>query len=154
MITFLAALGSILWVVFIGFLLYLRQTPAARVRKRMKLMIDRAEAERARVKRIQEAAETKVVVKKVSLHRSFYRRVIRPILIAIAHRLHQLTPPAIIEMLERKIFLAGKQGVWNVQSLAAVWLLSIAAGAVGGIFVAQRTDYFIGHQVLIVAGAG
>ncbi len=151
MITFFAALGSILWVVFVGFLLYMRQTPAARVRKRMKLMIDRAEAERERAKKRRQATETKVIVTK-SFHHSFYRRVIRPILIAIAHRLHQLTPPAIIEMLERKIFLAGKQGVWNVQSLAAAWSLSIAAGAVGGIFVAQRTDYFIGHQVLIVAG--
>ena len=150
MIFLLAAIGSLAWVSFMAFLIHMRRTPAARVRKRMKLMIERAEAERARARKILEASKPKVVLKKNVKH-SFYRRVIRPLFLWFESRLILLTPPAIVEMLERKIFLAGKQGVWSVQSLAAAWSLSIMAGAVLGTFVAQRTDYFIVHQVLIVA---
>lgn len=149
----LAAIGSLLWAAFMGFILYMRRTPAARVRKRMKMMIDRAEAERARLKKLQAATEPKVVVQK-SFHRSFYQRVIKPILHGTERRLLLLTPPAIIRMLENCIFRAGKTGVWSVQRLAAAWMLSIMAGIVLGMVAVQRTNYFIMHQMLIVALGG
>lgn len=149
MITFAAAVGSILWAILTGFLLYSRHTPAARVRKRMKQMIEKAEAERARVKRIRAEQEPKIEVKKTT-RRSFFRRAVLPLILRFEQRLLMLTPPAIADMLERKIFQAGKQGVWSVQRLAAAWMLSIGAGSVTGFVLVQRTEYFWTHQILIV----
>ena len=149
MTAWLAAIGSILWASLTGFLLYSRSTPAARVRKRMKMMVERAEAERARVKRIRAEQAPKVQVKKQT-RRSFFQRAILPIILRTEQRLLMLTPPAIADMLERKIFQAGKQGVWSVQRLAAWWVLSIGAGAILGFAAVQRTHYLWTQEVLIV----
>ena len=116
-----AAIGSIAWVALVGFLLYVRQTPEARVRKRMLLMINRAESIREREKKLEEASKPKVELRK-TLQLSFYQRIVKPIFNAIEDRLLLLTPSAIVAMFEKKIFLAGKQGVWTVQRAAAVWV--------------------------------
>ncbi|MBR1580820.1 MAG: type II secretion system F family protein [Selenomonadaceae bacterium] len=148
-----AAIGSIAWVALVGFLLYVRQTPEARVRKRMLLMINRAESIREREKKLEEASKPKVELRK-TLQLSFYQRIVKPIFNAIEDRLLLLTPSAIVAMFEKKIFLAGKQGVWTVQRAAAVWVLSIALGVFLAFLFVQRTDYFITQQIIIMIGGG
>ncbi len=149
----LALFVGISWAAFVGGLLYLRQKPEMQVRRRMQILIKRAETERARAARLKRADEKKVDVKKF-YRPSFYQRVILPIIWNVERKLHKMTPTAIVAMLENRIFRAGKQGVWNVQRLAAAWILSIVAGFFIALVVIQQTDYLISRQILILAVGG
>lgn len=149
----LALFVGIAWAAFVGGLLYLRQKPEMQVQRRMQLLIKRAETERARAARLKRADEKKVDVKKI-YRPSFYQRVILPIIWNVERKLHKMTPTAIVAMLENRIFRAGKQGVWNVQRLAAAWILSIVAGFFIALAVIQQTDYLISRQILILAVGG
>ena len=110
----------------VGIVLYLRQTPQAKVRRRILMMIEKAESEREKSARLKKALEPEPV-KKIRFHRTFYERIIKPILKSIEETLHSLTPPAIKNSLENYIFRAGKYGSWSVQRMAAIWALSVAA---------------------------
>ena len=111
----------------VGIILYLRQTPQAQVRRRILIMIEKAESERAKSARQKKASEPEPV-KKIRLHRTFFERIIKPTLKSAEETLHLMTPAAIVSMLENYIFRAGKYGSWSVQRLAALWILSVAAG--------------------------
>ena len=147
-----ALIGSLLWAgIFFG-LFYMRQTPESKVRKRILTMMETAEKERER-------AGSSKVTKKVKVHepkekKSFYFRIIKPKVEGAIDFFHSFTPTAIIAMLENRIFRAGKQNIWSVQRVAAFWALSVAFFTGVGFFVAQRTNYFVTQQFLIMVAGG
>ncbi len=153
MIALVALIGSILWGAIIFAILYFRQTPEAKVRKRIMIMIENAEKERARLnrtRRVRNLDEKPDIISR----RSFYIRIVKPFLEGLESFLLSFTPHAIIGMLENKIFRAGKQNIWTVQRLAAFWVLSVVFFTFVGFFVAHRTNYFYTQQFLIIVAAG
>ena len=56
-------------------------------------------------------------------------------------------------MLENRIMLAGKQGVWSVNAFVCGWLLSMAAGFMLMFLVIQDRDLeFIQRTVALLLG--
>ncbi|MBQ7705758.1 MAG: type II secretion system F family protein [Selenomonadaceae bacterium] len=153
MVFALALVGSIFWAAIMYAVFYARQTPEAKVRKRIMAMIESAESERARLKRVRNAYKPPEKPD-VASRRSFYRRIVKPALDALEAFLHSLTPHAIIGMLENKIFRAGKQNIWTVQRLAAFWVLSVIFFTFVGFVIATQTDYFVTQKFLIVIAGG
>ena len=153
MVFVIAIIGSILWAGLMFAIFYFRQTPEAKVRHRITVMIENAESERRRVQRIQ---RTRQPQKEEEIHsrRSFYYRILKPIGDGLIELAQSFTPSAIIGMLENKIFRAGKQNIWSVKTLAAFWVLSAAAFTAAGFFIARQTDYFITQQFLITVAGG
>lgn len=153
MIIAASIIGAILWAAMIYWILYLRQTPESKVRRRINIMINNAETERKRIERVQMTRRPKTEEDVVS-RRSFYYRIIKPIIEGIEAFLRSFTPTEIVGMLENKIFRAGKQNIWSVQRLAAFWVLSVIFFTVVASFIAKNTDYFITQQILItIAGS-
>ena len=149
MVFVVAIIGAALWATFMYWILYFRQTPEAKVRKRILIMINAAEAEREKIVRIKKTQQPKRE-EEVLGRKSFYHRIIKPIFDSFENSLKSLTPTAIVGMLENKIFRAGKQNIWSVQRLAAFWILSVIFFTVAGAFIARETDYFFTQQFLII----
>lgn len=148
----LALIGSLLWAGIFFALFYMRQTPESKVRKRILTMMETAEKERER-------AGSAKNTKKVKVHdpkekKSFYFRIIKPKVENMIDFFHSFTPTAIVSMLENRIFRAGKQNIWSVQRVAAFWAISVAFFTGVGFFVAQRTNYFVTQQFLIMVAGG
>lgn len=148
---FLSALISGLAVAaFIAYIAYVRQTPEAKIRKKIDVMLEQSIAERLEEEK--KHPKTRVVKQKVSVEdMTFYERMIHPMVTGIAESLHQLTPSEIIIMLDDYIFRAGKHGVWSVKTLAAAWVLSIVFGVLVALFVVQKTNLFFTQQIIVLA---
>jgi len=153
MVTLFSLIGAILWGALMYGLFYLRQTPEAKVRRRILTMIESAESERTRLNGVRRARNSQNEEDILS-RRSFYIRIGKPFLEGLEAFLHSFTPHAIIGMLENKIFRAGKQNIWSVKRLAAFWVLSVAFFTAAGFFIATQTDYFYTQQFLIIVAAG
>ena len=146
----LSLIGSIIWIAFIAYILHLYQKPETKVRKRMQLMIKRAEDERARTAKLKQENMPKAEAK-ISLHKSFYQRAIQPIVVSIEQKLHQFAPSSVISMLENRIFRAGKQGIWSVQRLAAAWIISIAIGCFVALLIVKKYEFLFTQEIIIMA---
>ena len=147
-----ALIGSILWTAFFYLMIYLRQTPTAKVRRRISTMINIAENDRKKVEVVKK--EETPIVPKEHMRKSFYMRVIHPIVSRVVNFLRSFTPAAIIGMLESRIFLAGKQGKWNIQTLAAVWALTVILGVVVAFLMTRQSDYFITQRIIVLILGG
>ena len=80
----------------------------------------------------------------------FADRTIKPLLEMIKQKLLSFAPTDIATMLERKIMLAGKKGVWHVNQCVMAWIGSIAACAVVAvIFFADNPELFLIQKILI-----
>ncbi len=147
-----AAGGALVWAAIIYWILYMRQTPESKVRRRITIMIENAEKERKVTPRTRIVNISKE--EDVQSRRSFFNRIIRPFFEGLVELLQSFTPTAITSMLENKIFRAGKQNIWSVPRLAAFWILSVIFFTAVAFFIAKETDYFLTQQFLIiVAGA-
>ena len=153
----LAAAGALIWAIFIFIILRLKQSPEAQLRKRLNEMIDQAEQERA-PKLKKNLTPTTVNVKdgvpeiEEEQRLSFNDRVIKPIMTGIETRLQRLTPAAIKEQIEDKIFRAGKVGTWSVSHIATCWCLSLAFFTLGSIILLQsRPSLNPAQQFLVLA---
>lgn len=157
----LAVAGAIIWFIFVALILQVKQSPEAQLRERLNEMIDQAEAERLKNPK----AKKNVAITMVSVtdgvpqaapekRESLYIRVVLPLIRAIEERFQRLTPTAIKEQLEEKIFRAGKTGVWSVRHLATFWCLSIVLFTIGGIMFAQQHPGINPVQRMLVVGIG
>lgn len=153
----LAAIGALIWAIFIFIILRLKQSPEAQLRKRLNEMID--QAEEARVPKMKKnvtptAVKVKEGVPEIEDEKrlSFYDRVIKPLVKALEERSQKLTPAAIKEQIEDKIFRAGKVGSWSVARLATCWCLSIGLFTVGAMILIQtRSGLNPAQQALVMA---
>lgn len=149
----IAFIGAVLWVGFLAFIIYLRQTPTAQVRRRISNMVHFAESEREKAERQKKEEGLKDLQK--DGHPSFNQRVIAPIYNDIEDFFRKFTPTYVISMLEDRIFRAGKSGKLSVKKLAAAWALSVALGIFLGFrYATVGGDYIITQQILITIGGG
>ena len=148
MILALAAISSFLWFIFIVILLRFKQTPEAKLRKRLNDMIDQAEAERA-TKIKKNVTPTAQAMMDGEVQRvAFKERVITPIVKWIEEHMQKLAPQAIKEQIEDKIFRAGKLGAWSASRL------SIAFFSIAAFFFVNYREGLNPAQRLLVMGLG
>ena len=83
----------------------------------------------------------------------FVERTIAPFFHSMAESLTQFAPKGIHDQLERRIMLAGKQGVWSVTAFVCGWVLSVAACLLIAFFLLSDADLpFIQRAALLVLG--
>lgn len=135
-ILILALIIAFFFVVTVTIIIfYYRQNPEAQLRERLNSMIAHAEAERAKNSKLKKkkmqttTADTPYTNAQIVQRnkKSFFERMIRPILKSIDERLQKFAPQEIKTQLEDKIFRAGKSGVWDVKTLISCWCISIVA---------------------------
>lgn len=132
---FIALSISVLFAFILSLaIVYFKQNPEAQLRKRLNDMIEQAEAERARHPKKRKNLKPTVVKPAPNAaiqaitpqdNKSFRARVIQPFINSLNERFQKLAPKEIKAQLEDKIFRAGKTGVWSVQRLVTIWVLSI-----------------------------
>ena len=142
---------GVFWFLYIALILYAKQTPEAQVRRRLYLMIKRAEESRALLSDQQKQKQTVATKTEDSfLKKNFFERVLKPFLYSMENRLQKLAPAELVKMLEERIFRAGKQGVWSVKRLAAFWVLSSAAGIFLAFMFIQRSNFLFSQNIIIL----
>lgn len=161
MVLAVSIFAAMFWFIVVALILYSKSSPEAQVRRRLQIMIDNAEELRIKnrandTKKIAVQVEPTQAEKiKMFWQKSFYERMIQPIFDKFSDSVQNLAPVQIKELFERQIFLAGKQGVWNVKRIVLFWLISIAAGLAVGFFITQNVFYHFLQEtmILILSGA-
>ena len=83
----------------------------------------------------------------------FVERTIIPFFEGLEKSLLRFAPAGIHAMLEQRIMLAGKQGIWSVNAFVCGWLLSMAAGFMLMFLIIQDKDLeFIQRVVALLLG--
>ena len=156
MIFMVAALSSLMFFVFLVGVFQIKKGPEAQLRKRLDEMIDAAEAERAKSPKRKKNPKPPVIQMTQTNApaprnpRSFFVRVIQPIIKKLDEKTQQFAPGAIRALLEDKIFRAGKVGVWSVQRLITFWCLSIAVCTLLAILLVKDLMIHPVQQLFIV----
>ena len=160
MILAVSILGGLFWFAFIYFILYARQRPESQIRRRLNILIERAELERLnqakyqhkqQQKKLQDAAKNAQELQVVLDRDSFAHRVINPLFKKIDEKLQNLAPSKLKAMFETRIFRAGKQGVWSIKRLITVWLISLVAGVLIAFFITKNWNFHFLQQIVIIA---
>ena len=152
MIFFISILGAIFWFFFVLFILYVKQRPEAQVRRRLNILIQNAEDERAKTAKAAQKISKQTEAEKIknSEQSAFYRRVLSPIFDVLDESFQKFAPSQIKTVLEEKIFQAGKIGVWNLPRVISFWVASILIGTVSGIFITTVVHLHFLQEVLII----
>lgn len=156
----IALLVSLLFavVVFIG-VVYFKQNPEAQLRERLHAMIDQAEAERAKHPKANknlpagieaEPTATTTQVIKSDDEKTFKERLILPLIKSLDARFQKFAPREIKAQLEDKIFRAGKMGIWSIQRLITIWILSIVASVAFALFMLKDMMIHPVQQLFII----
>ena len=83
----------------------------------------------------------------------FVERTIVPFFRSVTERLSLFAPKSIHEQLERRIMLAGKQGVWSVTAFVCGWVLSVATCILIAFYLLSDADLpFVQRGALLVLG--
>ena len=83
----------------------------------------------------------------------FMERTIAPLFRSITEKLSVFAPKSIHDQLERRIMLAGKQGVWGVTAFVCGWVLSVAACMLIALFLLSDADLpFVQRAALLALG--
>ena len=152
MILVLAAIGAIIWFIFMVLIMRVKQSPEAQLRKRLNEMIDQAEASRGVGVKNKKAAALNATPQVEPRRESFYVRVIKPIVKSLEDRMQKITPQSIREQIEEKIFRAGKAGEWNVSQLITCWCLTVAIfGMISLIFLQHHSELNPAQKMLSLA---
>lgn len=141
---------GIFWFLYIALILYAKQTPEAQVRRRLYLMIKRAEESRTLLSDQQKQKQKNDNKQDSFNDKSFYERAVKPFLYGMENRLQKLAPAELVKMLEERIFRAGKQGVWSIKRVAAFWVLSSAAGIFLALMFIQRSNFLFSQNIIIL----
>ena len=84
----------------------------------------------------------------------FLDRTFKPLARAVQKKLLSFAPSDISTMLEQKIMLAGKTGVWSVNRCVIIWIASMAASAVFAFLIANNKPELILIQKILFAFIG
>ncbi len=82
----------------------------------------------------------------------FLKRTVGRLIGRFMEFLAQFAPAAIPKLMEKKIMLAGKQGVWKVRHFAGFWSLCLILGAGLGIWYIRTENFTFAQNVLVLAG--
>lgn len=152
MIFAVAGIAALFWFAFVAIILYSKSSPEGQVRRRIMAMIESAEDLRKQT----QPANTKNVPQNIEnsphflLQKSFFERVIKPLLNKISEQVQEFAPVQIKALFEKLIFLAGKQGIWSVKRLVLMWLVSICLGLGLGIFISRHVEYHLLQETMIL----
>lgn len=152
MIFFVSLLLSLACFFMILFIFYVKQQSDAQVRRRVQILIKNAEEERAKkagqMKRAEKEAEA--LRRKKSQHSALYTQIISPIFDRFDKYLKKFIPSQIENMLEAKIFQAGKMGVWSLSRLVSFWVVMVIVGTAMGLMLTTVVELHFLQEVLIV----
>lgn len=152
MIFAVAGIAALFWFAFVAIILYSKSSPEGQVRRRIMAMIESAEDLRKQT----QPANNKNVSQNIEnsphflLQKSFFERVIKPLLNKISEQVQEFAPVQIKALFEKLIFLAGKQGIWSVKRLVLMWLVSICLGLGLGIFISRHVEYHLLQETMIL----
>lgn len=152
MIFAVAGIAALFWFAFVAIILYSKSSPEGQVRRRIMAMIESAEDLRKQT----QPANTKNLSQNIEnsphflLQKSFFERVIKPLLNKISEQVQEFAPVQIKALFEKLIFLAGKQGIWSVKRLVLMWLVSICLGLGLGIFISRHVEYHLLQETMIL----
>ena len=149
MILAVSGMAALFWFVFVAIILYAKASPEGQVRRRIMAMIESAET----IRRQTQPVTHKNVAQNTTrsfLQKSFFERVIKPILNRVSEQVQDFAPVQIKALFEKLIFLAGKQGIWSVKRLVFMWLVSIFFGLGLGIFVSRHVEYHLLQETMIL----
>ena len=82
----------------------------------------------------------------------FLKRTVGRLLGRLMEFLAQFAPAAIPKLMDKKIMLAGKQGIWKVRHFAGFWFLCVLLGAALGVWYIRREELSMGRDILLFAG--
>lgn len=82
----------------------------------------------------------------------FLKRTVGRMIGRLMEFLAQFAPATIPKLMEKKIMIAGKQGVWKVRHFAGFWSLCILLGAGMGIWYIRAENFTLAQDVLVLAG--
>ena len=159
MIFAVSLVGALLWFALLVFILRVKQSPEAQLRKRLNEMIAQAETERARHPKKKKNKTPEVVqtptdatpqVVKPRNPNALKERLLRPLMNSLEERFQKFAPNEIKLQLEDKIFRAGKTGIWNVNRLITIWGLSILGGTFMGLLMVKGMMIHPIQQLFIV----
>lgn len=140
------------WGLFVIFLFYVKQSPESQVRRRVESLIETAEAKRAKI-----AKKEKKIFHQKELERNklagkstFYVKFISPIFDIIDNKIQLFTPIQLKNLIEEKIFQAGKTGVWSLPRVISFWTISLLAGAGWGIAITTLVEFHFLQETMII----
>nr|MBO6294965.1 hypothetical protein [Schwartzia sp. (in: firmicutes)] len=137
MILAISATGAIIVFMLLYFFVMTRLVPKTQMHQRLRKLQygSQAQAERASASNLADIP--------------FVERTIVPLFQSISKMLLVFAPKGIYERIERRIILAGKQGVWSVSSFVCGWVLSVGACLMlAFLFVSGRDFPFIQRVAL------
>lgn len=155
MIFFIALCGALFWFAFTLFIFYVRQRPESQVRRRLEILIKKAEAEREKVagktKKFSEPEEsTRIDTVKQTI---FYKKFLSPIFDLLDENFQKFVPPQVRNSIEDKVFRAGKSGVWNIPRIISFWAASMLAGTFAAVALTQAVHFhFLQEAAIVLAG--
>ncbi len=141
MILAISATGAIIVFMLLFFFVMTRLVPKTQMHQRLRKLQygSQAQAERVSASNLADIP--------------FVERTIVPFFQSISKMLLLFAPKGIYEQIERRIILAGKQGVWSVSSFVCGWVLSVGACLMlAFLFVSGRDFPFIQRVALLVLG--
>ena len=141
MILAISATGAIIVFMLLYFFVMTRLVPKTQMHQRLRKLQygSQAQAERASASNLADIP--------------FVERTIVPLFQSISKMLLVFAPKGIYERIERRIILAGKQGVWSVSSFACGWVLSVGACLMlAFLFVSGQDFPFIQRVALLALG--
>ena len=155
MVAFISLLIALFWFFFILFIFYVKQSSEAQVRRRLQLMIKTAEGERVekigQIKKAEKHAET--LKNKNSYKSNLYVQVLSPIFDRLDKYFQNFVPAQIRNILEEKIFQAGKTGVWSLSRLISFWVVMVIVGTSLGVLLTTVVEFhFLQEALIILAG--
>lgn len=152
MIFAVAGIAALFWFAFVAIILYSKSSPEGQVRRRIMAMIESAEDLRKQT----QPANNKNMSQNIEnsphflLQKSFFERVIKPLLNKVSEQVQEFAPVQIKALFEKLIFLAGKQGIWSVKRLVLMWIVSICLGLGLGIFISRHVEYHLLQETMIL----
>lgn len=152
----ISIIGAMFWFFFVIFIFHVKQGAKSQVRRRVEIMIMKAEAERA-----QKAAKIKKDFQQAEAlqarrlpQNNFYTKVISPIFDKVDKHLQKFVPAQMKSALEERIFRAGKASVWSLTRVVSFCFLTTTAGALTALLITNTLTLTFAQKILIVlAGA-
>ncbi len=141
MVFAISAAGALVVFLLLRFFVKTRLVPETQIHQRLRRLKYGAQEQTERA-----AAKTLSDI-------PFIERTIAPLLASIKETLQHFAPQGIPERLERRIMLAGKQGVWSVSTFVSGWVLSVALCLLLTFFFLSDADLpFVQRVALLVLG--
>ena len=155
MILAISFLGAIFWFLFTFIIFYAKQRPETQIRRRLNILINNAELERAKntnqAKKISKQEEIKI--SKQTGQTIFYRKILSPIFDLLDGFFQKFVPLQVRTAIEEKVFQAGKSGVWSIPRIVSFWAVTMLAGTFLAIAVTQVVHlHFLQEFLIVLAG--